>query len=101
MLNPDQERLRETNKAYIAYLRLQPCLVCGRAPSIGIGGSDYSAVCLCSKHYSECLQLGKETFQNKYRVSFERAIERLLLEYILNKFEVKLVDILISYIKTR
>lgn len=108
MLKSDPKQLREIDKAYLAYLRLQPCLVCDRTPcdshhtiSTGAGGSDYKAVCLCREHHSECHQIGKETFQDKYRISFDRAIEGLLLEYILNKFDVKLVDILISYIKTR
>ena len=82
---------REVDKAYLQYIREQPCLVwdCPNKsvvhhhPSIGAGGSDYTALPLCVDHHILGVhQMGKGLFQKKYRIDFNRERVRLLIGYI-------------------
>lgn len=97
---------RETDKAYLQYIREQHCIVSNQKAephhtvSVGAGGSDYLSVPLSHILHVECHAIGKATFQEKYRVSFDRAIERLLLDYIEDRFGVGLVGILICCMKS-
>ncbi|MCK4669546.1 DUF968 domain-containing protein [Candidatus Bathyarchaeota archaeon] len=97
---------REIDKAYLQYIRSQHCIVSNQKAephhtrSRGAGGSDYLSVPLSHILHVECHAIGQATFQEKYRVSFDRAIERLLLDYIENRFGVRLVGILIGYMKS-
>lgn len=82
---------RETDKAYRKYIERQLCIVgfdcLGDAIShhietVGSGGSDYSCINLCMKHHNEVHTIGKDTFQKKYRIDFNRERVRLLIGYI-------------------
>lgn len=83
---------RETDKAYLAYIREQPCLVWNcpnksathHDPSVGAGGSDYTALPLCSRvhHVPGVHAMGKDTFQKRYNINFDKERIRLLIGYI-------------------
>ncbi len=106
-MKPNPKQTRETDPEYLKYIRHNCCLIlCQKAEphhvkSVGSGGSDYLTVPLSRELHSECHQIGQATFQEKYLISFDKAIERLLGEYIENKFSISVIDILISYIKAK
>ena len=82
-----EKPLRYENKAYVEYVKQQPCCVTGmiivnqdsgkiesdphHTTSKGAGGSDLSCVPLLHELHQECHTIGKETFQKKYSVDFE------------------------------
>ena len=83
------KKKRETDKGYISYVINQPCLVCYAMPcdphhtkTVGSFGSDYTVISLCRKHHTECHQIGKNTFQEKYGIDFDTEIIKLLIGYI-------------------
>lgn len=88
----DQKIKREIDKAYLAYIREQPCLVWNcpnkasvhHDPSIGAGGSDYESLPLCNPlhHIEGVHRIGKDTFQEKFNLNFDRERIRLLKGYI-------------------
>jgi Protein of unknown function (DUF968). len=78
---------REIDKAYRKYIESQPCLIgfgclgdiiSHHTKSVGSGGSDYTCVPLCMKHHNEVHTAGRDMFQTRYGISFEKEIERLL-----------------------
>lgn len=79
---------REVDKAYLRYVREQPCIISSQKAephhtvSVGAGGSDYLSVPLSHILHVECHAIGKDTFQEKYGVSFDKEIIRLLTNYI-------------------
>lgn len=80
---------REVNKKYLAWVRSQPCIICGRLPSDAhhikskaAYGSDYTTVCLCRGHHSEVHSLGRDTFQKLHTLSFKDEVIKLLVSYI-------------------
>lgn len=82
---------RETDKAYRKYIEKQPCMVgidclgdviSHHIETVGSGGSDYSCINLCMKHHNEIHAMGKDTFQRKYNIDFNKERIRLLIGYI-------------------
>lgn len=79
------------SKKYIAFIRLQPCIVRGcwdatephhaggidSGRGVGIKGSDYHAVPLCRKHHTILHTKGKATFALRFMVSVRSHIKRL------------------------
>jgi len=94
---------RETDEAYLDFVRSQPCLCKGNdkgrkclgdiAPhhtkTVGSGGSDYGTVPLCAEHHTECHSIGRDTFQDKYGISFRDTIARLRTMYAIVRYETK------------
>lgn len=79
---------RETNKAYLDFIRGQPCCVCFMRPveahhidTRGAGGSDLTAVPLCRRHHVEWHQLGKATSEDKWGLEWSQIIESLNKEF--------------------
>ncbi|MBU0515573.1 MAG: DUF968 domain-containing protein [Proteobacteria bacterium] len=81
------------DKAYLAYIRLQPCLVCGgaRGPSEahhednggkGLKGSDYRALPLCSIHHRERHDTGQQTFWTRNNLDPRAEMLRYLEWYL-------------------
>ncbi|MBU0516744.1 MAG: DUF968 domain-containing protein [Proteobacteria bacterium] len=79
--------------AYLAYIRKQPCLVCGGAqgPSVahhdnnggkGLKGSDYDALPLCPVHHQERHNKPRSTFWDDHRIDPEREIRWFLSWYL-------------------
>ena len=78
---------RYGNKAYIEYIKQQPCCVTSmmiinqdtgnvesdphHTKSKGAGGSDLSCVPLLHELHQECHAIGQETFQEKYNIDFK------------------------------
>ena len=87
----DPKNKREIDKEYLKFVRKHSCL-CGvgcigrveahHTNTRGAGGSDYKAIPLCVLHHADIDNLGKKTFQNRYFMSFDKEIIRLLIEYI-------------------
>lgn len=80
---------REIDKDYLNYIRHEPGLIEGNSIeahhtiSVGAGGSDYLAVPIPSKHHKPGIHtMGKDTFQKKYNINFDKEIIRLLIGYI-------------------
>ena len=83
---------REVDKDYLAYLRKQPCLAwdCPNKaevhhdPSVAAGGSDYLALPLCPEehHIPGVHAMGKDTFQKRHNINFDKERIRLLKGYI-------------------
>lgn len=93
MMPTDPKQKRETDKAYLAYITRQPCIVnnhecCGdvvyhHTVSVGAGGSDYLAIPVCVAHHIPGVHtLGKDTFQKKYNINFDKEIIQLLINFI-------------------
>jgi len=87
-----EKKPREIDKNYLKHVKGQSCLVCGDAPcdahhikSRATFGSDYTAICLCREHHTECHAIGKDTFQEKYCLDFNEARIKLLISYIKTK----------------
>jgi len=87
-MNEHKKPIREIDKDYLAYIRKQLCLITEQeaephhTKSRGAGGSDYLAVPLSRKKHTECEMIGKNTFQYKHYISFDKEIIRLLIGYI-------------------
>ena len=87
----DPKNKREIDKEYLKFIRKHSCL-CGvgcmgrveahHTTTRGAGGSDYKALPLCAKHHSAAGGYGKDTFQNRYFMDFDKEIIRLLIEHI-------------------
>lgn len=84
----DPKTKREVNKGYLKFIKQQPCIISEskgephHTDSRGSGGSDYRAVMLSRILHAECHAIGKDTFQKKYSVSFDKEIIRSLILYI-------------------
>lgn len=82
---PNMTRLR--SRAWLAYVRSLPCLVCRTrrdvdAAHIGPHGlaqkaSDDQTVPLCRTHHRELHEIGRRSFETRYNISFYAALERL------------------------
>jgi hypothetical protein len=81
--------VRLQDRGYLRWIRQQPCLIdhvqadahhvdCG---GVGTKGSDYRTVPLCRKHHREC-HSSRERFEDRYRLSLELEIIRLLETYL-------------------
>ena len=91
-MKPNPKQARETDPDYLKYIREQPCLVYNcpnkasvhHDPSIGAGGSDYETLPLCDPlhHVEGVHRMGKDTFQEKFNLNFDRERIRLLKGYI-------------------
>ena len=83
---------REIDKDYLAFIRKQPCLVslcphksfAHHDPSVGAGGSDYTTLPLCHNHHIGfgVHDMGRESFQKRHGLDFEKEKIRLLIKYI-------------------
>jgi len=84
----DQKVKREQDPDYLKYIRLQPSLLAGQkaephhTKTVGAGGSDYLAVPLTRFLHDVCGKMGIKSFQEKYEISFDKEIIRLLIGYI-------------------
>ena len=91
--NPKQ--IIETSKNYLEYIKEQSCLItCQKAEphhtiSRGSFGSDYMTIPLSCKLHTECHAIGRATFQEKYGISFDKEIIRLLIGYIKHGITIK------------
>jgi len=90
---PMPKQTREVDKAYLKYIRSQPCIINNsecygeivyhHTISVGAGGPDHLSIPVCVAHHIPGVHaLGKETFQKKYNVEFDKEIIRLLIGYI-------------------
>ena len=85
---PQPKIKREIDKAYLQYIKKQPCIITGQkaephhTQTRGAFGSDYSAVPLSRIPHSECHYIGQHTFQKKYGISFNESVTKLLINYI-------------------
>ena len=86
-MNPNPKQKRQTDKAYLKYIRQQPCLVSNHECLGDITYHhtmgkmfDYLTVPLCVLHHTQCHAIGKQTFQDKYEIDFSVEIIRLLKE---------------------
>lgn len=92
-LSPKQ--IREIDEGYLEYIKQQPCLITGQKAephhtvSRGAGGSDYLAIPLNREKHTECEMIGKNTFQEKYNLNFNKEIIRLLIGYIKHGITIK------------
>lgn len=83
---PKPSRLKD--EAYLDWIRLRGCLVCGAAAHahhsvhVSAGGSDYRALALCVRHHAECHRIGKQRFQDRYRLDFTEEVIRHLELYV-------------------
>ena len=89
---------RYENKAYIEYIKQQPCSVTSmmivnqdsgkiesdphHTTSKGAGGSDLTCVPLLHELHQECHTIGRETFQRKYNIDFELIQLALIKKWI-------------------
>ena len=75
----------ERNPSYRSWIRLWPCLICGRKAQaahqgphgIGQKASDYTCVPLCYEHHSEQGRIGRKAFDAKYGIDLLAIGERL------------------------
>lgn len=83
------------SKAYLAWIRLQPCLVCKQLPSqaahVGRHGTstktdDFRALNLCSRHHltggDSLHNLNQEKFENLFGLDLQEQIVRHLIRYL-------------------
>jgi len=83
---PKPVRLKD--KAYVAWIRRQPCLVdyvvaeAHHTVTRGAGGSDYRSVPLCIRHHKEAHRMGRASFEAKHRLDFTEEVIRLLEIFI-------------------
>lgn len=83
---PKPTRLK--SRAYLDWVRRQPCLVdyvvaqAHHSQSRGAGGSDYRAVPLCHVHHQEFHRLGRVSFESKHRLDLQDEVIRLLEMFI-------------------
>lgn len=82
---------REVDKAYRKYIEGQSCMIgfdclgdviSHHTETVGSGGSDYSCINLCMKHHNEVHAIGKDTFQERFNLDFDKERIRLLIGYI-------------------
>lgn len=85
---PEPKKRRIVDANYLAFLRTQPCCVCGRRPAephhlipVGRGGPDYSAVPLNREMHREA-QGRLELFEQEYGVNLWRECNLHLIKYI-------------------
>lgn len=84
-----QKKKRYINKAYVEYIKQQPCCVSrvvGVDPhhtkSVGSGGSDLTCIPLSHKLHQEGHQIGWDTFQVKYNIDFRDVRIELLERWV-------------------
>lgn len=87
----DPKPKRKISRAYLAYVRQQPCVICRESPvdadhlsSRGFGSAkrvDFYAVPLCRQHHSERHAIGSDSFAEKYAVDLWRECARMIIEY--------------------
>ena len=83
---PKPARLKDA--AYVAWVRLRPCIVCGARSQAhhtvtkGARGSDLRTVALCWKHHAELHAKGPVLFEIDYKVDLKDEIIRSLESYI-------------------
>lgn len=94
---------RYENKAYVEYIKQQPCCVTSmmivnqdsgkiesdphHTTSKGAGGSDLACVPLLHELHQECHTIGTETFQKKYNIDFELIQLALIKRWIERKHD--------------
>ncbi len=83
-----QKPVKHKNKKYMAWIDLQPCLVCGlpsthchvRRPywgaGVGLKPHDLACIPLCHRHHS---------YENERKYGTDRQIAELLMRYIQEK----------------
>ena len=77
---------------YREYVRSLVCYVCAHGKPVephhmetggtGMKGSDYSCVPLCTRHHREAHDVGKETFEEQYKLSLWRGVARTLILWL-------------------
>ena len=77
-MKPQPKPHTPRDPAYLAFIRKQPCCVCGKqsvahhvqSGGIGIKSSDRVSVPLCDPfgHHTELHRIGKKTFSIKYNI---------------------------------
>ena len=89
----DKEKMDRDLK-YLAFVRSFPCMICGNqsvshhseAGGMGLKGSDYSAINVCSFHHTEggssVHRIGNEEFENIHNIDIKDQQIQLLREYI-------------------
>ena len=86
-----QKLKREVDKAYLDYIKMQPCIIHDsdcigdisphHTKTKGSGGNDLLTVPLCAYHHHRVHFLGRKTFQQRYNVDFMCEITRLYRKY--------------------
>lgn len=83
---PKPSRLK--SRAYLNWIRRQPCLVdyvvaqAHHTTSVGSGGSDFRTVPLCHRCHRELHRMGQQSFEAKHRLDLAEAVIRLLETFI-------------------
>ena len=86
---------RTVDESYLAYVRLLPCLVCGKKPSdpdhlIALGTyqhkrNDLSAVPLCRTHHGERQSRGMKWLNEKYSLDLWQVAWRMATGWLAEK----------------
>ncbi len=91
---------RETDEAYLEHIRQQPCIAAPLSdkplwwlecsgkiaphhdPTVGAGGSDYTALPMCLNHHTEIHKLGRDSWPEKYLLDLNQERVKRLIGYI-------------------
>jgi len=92
VMNPEKHVMipkptRQVDKVYLAWVRTQPCVVCGaraephHVVTRGAGGSDYFAIPVCREHHDEFNRGGNALWGGRYGDVW-RHVAETLAEYV-------------------